>query len=167
MMVGFLVIYIKKRKLQRQQITTKDWAGPSPFLEGGADNGQVTLRPSNRISLSSFLPQRLSKRLSLLPETDEELEDMTPGTFGDKHQEALFAQEVAGNDEQESNGSPVVPEMKSTGDAPETVENSVSGSSSQTNEPLSTYNNSNVTNLSEDHPANPHTPSGAVDNALV
>lgn len=168
MMVGFLVIYIKKWKLQKQQITTKDWAGPSPFLEGGADNGQVTLRSSNWISLSSFLPQRLSKRLSLLPEADEELEDMTPGTFGDKHQGASFAQEVAGNDEQESNGSAVVvPEMKSTGDAPEMVENSVSGSSSQTNEPLSTYNNSNVTNLSEDHSANPPTPSGAVDNALV
>ncbi|XP_044057170.1 mucin-5AC-like [Siniperca chuatsi] len=123
MMVGFLVIYMKKRKLQRQQITTRDWAGPSPFLEGGADNGQVTLRSSNQISLTSFLPQRLSKRLSLLPETDEELEDMTPGTtFGDKHQGSTFGREVDANDIQESNGTAVVvPEMKSTGDAPETV----------------------------------------------
>lgn len=169
MMVGFLFIYLKKRKLRRQQITTGDWAGPSPFLEGGADNGQVTLRSSNRISLSSFLPQRLSKRLSLLPETDEELEDMTPGTtFGDKHQGSTFGREVDGNDVQESNGTAVVvPEKKSTGDAPETVENSVSVSSSQTNDPLSTNNNSEVTNLSQDHPANPPTLSGVEENALA
>ncbi|XP_038549686.1 uncharacterized serine-rich protein C215.13 [Micropterus salmoides] len=120
MMVGFLVIYIKKQKLQRQQITTTDWAGPSPFLEGGADNGQVTLRSSNRISLSSFLPLRLSKRLSLLPETDEELEDMTPGTtFGNKHQGSSFGQVVDENDVQEGNNETaiVVLEMKSTGAA--------------------------------------------------
>lgn len=86
MMVGFLAIFIQKRKIQKQQISTTDWAGPSPFLEGEANNGPAMLRSSNRISLSSFLPQRLSKRLSLLPETDEELEDITPGTtFGDKH----------------------------------------------------------------------------------
>lgn len=168
MMAGFLVIYIKKRKLQRQQITTTDWAGPSPFLEGGADNGQSILRSSNRISLSSFLPQRLSKRLSLLPETDEELEDMTPGTtFGDKHQGSTFGREVDGNDVQQSNGtSAVVAENKSTGDIPETVENSVSVSSSQTNDSLSTNNNSEVSNLSQDHPANPPTLSGAEENAL-
>lgn len=112
MMVGFLLIYIKQWNLRRQQITTSDWAGPSPFLEGGADNGQVTLRSSNRISLSSFLPQSLTKRLSMLPDTDEELEDMTQGT--------TFGREVDGNYVQESNGTAVVvPEMKSTGDAPE------------------------------------------------
>ncbi len=169
MMVGFLVIYIKKRKLQKQQITTRDWAGPSPFLEGGADNGQVTLRSSNRISLSSFLPQRLSKRLSLLPETDEELEDMTPGTtFGDKHQGGTFGRGVDGNDVQESNGtSVVVPEKKSTEGVPETVENSVSVSSSQMNDPLSTNNNSEIANLGQDHPATPPTLSGAEENALA
>lgn len=86
MMVGFLLMYIKKQKLQRQQITTRDWVGPSPFQEGGADNGQATLRSSHRIPLSSFLPQRLSKRMSMLPEKDEESEDMTSvTTFGDKH----------------------------------------------------------------------------------
>uniref|UniRef100_A0A3Q0S209 Uncharacterized protein n=1 Tax=Amphilophus citrinellus TaxID=61819 RepID=A0A3Q0S209_AMPCI len=111
MMVGFLVIFIKKRKLQKQQVTTTDWAGPSPFLEGGADNGQVTLRSSNRISLASFLPLRLSKRLSLLPETDEELKDMTPATtFGDKNQGATFGQAVDGNAGPESNQTTAVPE---------------------------------------------------------
>lgn len=128
MMGGFLFIYIKKRKLQKQQITTSDWAGPSPFLEGGADNGQVTLRSSNRISFSSFLPQRLSKRLSLLPETVEELEEIRPGTtFGSKLQGRSFGQTVDENDVKESNGTAALgPEMKSTGDATETVENSLS-----------------------------------------
>lgn len=128
MMVGFLVIYIKKKALQRQQIITKDWAGPSPFLEGGADNGHVTLRSSNRISLNSFLPQRLSKRLSLLPETDEELQDMAPGTtFGNKHKESTFSQEMDGNDMQGTNGTAIVVlQMESKGDASELVTNSVS-----------------------------------------
>lgn len=123
MMVGFLVIYVKKRKLQRLQITTNDWAGPSPFIEGGTNNGQANLQSSNRVSLSSFLPHRLSRKLSLLPEANEELEDMTPGmTFLDHHEETTFAQEVVKKDAQESNGTAVaVPEMKSTGDAPETI----------------------------------------------
>uniref|UniRef100_A0A3Q1F7T8 Ecotropic viral integration site 2B n=2 Tax=Acanthochromis polyacanthus TaxID=80966 RepID=A0A3Q1F7T8_9TELE len=125
MMVGFLIIYIKKRKLQKQQITTADWAGPSPFLEGGADNDQVTLRSSTRISLSSILPQRLSKRLSLIPETDKELQDMTSGTtFGGKHQESTFGQEMDRKDIQQSNESAAVPQMKSTADTAETIENS-------------------------------------------
>lgn len=152
MMVGFLIIYIKKRKLQSQQITTRDWAGPSPFLEGGADNGGVTLRSSNRISLSSFLPQRLSKRLSMLQETDEELEDMSASTFG---------REVDGKDVQERNGtSGVVPEMKSTGDAPETLENSVSVTSETNNVPH-VNNNSEVVKHSQDLSANPPTSSEA------
>ncbi|XP_032362740.1 protein EVI2B isoform X2 [Etheostoma spectabile] len=163
MMVGFLIIYIKKQMLQRQQITTRDWAGPSPFLEGGADNGQVTLRTSNQISLSSFLPHRLSKRLSLLPETNEELEDMTKGTtFGNKHQGTTFGQELDGNDVQKSDGTAVVvSEIKST-DVPE-IENSVLETSSQTEENLLyTYTNLEVANLSQDH-ANPPTLSGAVE----
>lgn len=107
MMVGFLAIFIKKRKIQKQQISTTDWAGPSPFLEGGANNAPELLRSSNRISLSSFLPQRLSKRLSLLPETDEELEDMTPGTtFGDKHRANTCGPQLEA----------AAPQVKGTGD---------------------------------------------------
>lgn len=128
MMVGFLVICLKKKMLQRQQITTKDWAGPSPFLEGGADNRQITFRSSKRISLNSFLPQRLSKRLSLLPETDEELQNMTPGTtFGSKHQDSAFGQEMDGNHIQGTSGTAVGDlKIESAGDAPQLVENSVS-----------------------------------------
>lgn len=96
MMLSFLLIYIRKRKLDEQQITTKNWAGPSPFIENGRDSGQDGPRPSQRVSLSSLLPQRMSRRLSLLPEADEELEDMSPGTtFGDRHREASEAEDAS------------------------------------------------------------------------
>lgn len=99
MMLSFLVIYIQKHKLKEQQITTKNWAGPSPFIENGQDGSQDGVRSSHRISLSSFLPQRMSRRLSLLPEADEELEDISPGTtFGDRHPEASSAQQGAGQE---------------------------------------------------------------------
>ncbi|XP_041850219.1 protein EVI2B [Melanotaenia boesemani] len=148
MMVGFLVIYIKKRQFQKQQTTT-DWAGPSPFLSG-EDNSQVTLRSSNRISLSSFLPQRLSKRLSLLPEMDKELQDMTPSkTFEGKHQENTFGQAVDGKDAQAKNGSPAV-----------TQENGIS----ETNNVQQT-NNSEAANLSQGEPEQPSNPSGGEENA--
>lgn len=96
MMLSFLLIYLKKRKLNEQQITTKNWAGPSPFIE---DGGQDGAHSSHRISLSSFLPQRMSRKLSLLPESDEELEDINPGsTFGERRQEASSAQQGAGRE---------------------------------------------------------------------
>lgn len=163
MMVGFILIYVKKRKIKREQILTKDWAGPSPFLDSRTDNGEVTLRSSNRISISSFLPQRLSRRLSLLPEEDQEMEDITEGTtFGDKHRKVSFAPEVTKNG-QESNGTAAaVTETKSTGNA---TENSVS--SSQTNEPPSTDKNSKATDLNENHPPKPPTQSGATGDTLV
>lgn len=87
MMLAFLVIYVKKRKLVEEQTTAKNWAGPSPFIEGGDCDAQEKPRPSNRISISSFLPQR--RKLSLLPEADEEMEDINPGTtFGDRRRAA-------------------------------------------------------------------------------
>lgn len=163
MMVGFIIIYIKKRKIKREQISSKDWAGPSPFLDSRTDNGEVTLRSSNRISISSFLPQRLSRRLSLLPEEDQEMEDITEGTtFGGKHQKVSFAPEVTKNG-QESNGTAAaVTEMKSTGNA---TENSVP--SSQTNETPSTDKNSKVTDLNENNPPNFPTQSGATGDSPV
>lgn len=94
MVLSFLLIYIRKRRLAEQQLASKNWAGPSPFIEDGRDGGRDGARSSQRISLSSFLPQRMSRRLSLLPEADEELEDMST-TFGDRHQEAPTAQQGA------------------------------------------------------------------------
>lgn len=86
MMIGFLVILYKKHKLKKHQIATNDWAGPTPFLEtgggGSTDKNNVSLRSANRISLTSFLPHRLSKRLSLLAESAEEMQDMQEMTTG-------------------------------------------------------------------------------------
>lgn len=95
MIVGILVIVVKKRKLEKEQITTTAWAGPSPFLNHEDDNGQVTLRSSNRIFAASFLSQKTSKRLSFLPEIQEESEAKTPAsTFGRTHQESTSESEL-------------------------------------------------------------------------
>ncbi|XP_053177315.1 uncharacterized protein LOC128360823 [Scomber japonicus] len=164
MIAGFLFIYFKKRKLQKLQVTTSDWAGPSPFLQDGADNGEVSLRSSNRISFNSFLPQRLSKRLSLLPEADE-LEEIPAGsTFGGKNQGSSFGKEEDENDVKESNGTAELnPEMK-TGDTAEPVENSVT--SSQTSDALSTNDKPETADFSEDVSANPPTQSEAAENSI-
>nr|XP_043889008.1 endochitinase A [Solea senegalensis]XP_043889009.1 endochitinase A [Solea senegalensis]XP_043889010.1 endochitinase A [Solea senegalensis] len=123
MMVGFLVIFIKKHRDQKHQMTTTDWAGPTPFLQDGVDTGNVELRSTNHIFMSSFLPQRLSKRLSMFTQTQQELEDMTPGTFGDKHQGDTSFHQVDGCEVKESKetAAPSVLEIKSTEDVAETV----------------------------------------------
>lgn len=161
MMAGFLVIFLKKRRLQKQKLTSKDWAGPSPFLESSSNNGDIEQRSSNRISFSSFLPQRLSKRLSLLPEADEEMEDMTPTiTFGSQHSENLNGKTADGNGVQERNGfSVVVPDVKSTGDATEP------GETSQTKHSQSTNDTSEATTLNEKPSDNPPDPSESGENS--
>ncbi|XP_058488977.1 protein EVI2B [Solea solea] len=123
MMVGFLVIFIKKHRDQKHQMTTTDWAGPTPFLQDGVDTGNVELRSTNQIFMNSFLPQRLSKRFSMLTQTQQELEDMTPGTFGDKHQGDTSFHQVDGCKVKESKetAAPAVPETKSKEDVAETV----------------------------------------------
>lgn len=126
MVVCFLVIYIQKSKLHKQKMTTNEWAGPSPFINSGDDKGRVTLQSSNRISLSSFLPQRMSRRLSLLPEAGEEPENISLGTTFADHQAVSFGREVAGADGQKSNGNAVaIAEKKNPADTPDIVENSV------------------------------------------
>ncbi|XP_021167196.2 protein EVI2B [Fundulus heteroclitus] len=97
MIVGFVLICMRRQRLQKQQTTT-NWAGPSPFLEGETNNGNVVLRSSNQISLTSFLPHRLSKRFSLHPETNE-MKDITPrATLEENHQGSTFGQAMDGND---------------------------------------------------------------------
>lgn len=145
MMAGFLIIFLKKRRLQKQKLTSKDWAGPSPFLESGSNNSDIERQSSNRISLSSFLPQRLSKRLSLLPEADEEMEDMAPTiTFGSQHSENLNGKKTDGNGVQERNGfSVVVADVKLTDDPTEP------GETNQTKQSRSTNNTSEATALNQ------------------
>ncbi|XP_075993780.1 ecotropic viral integration site 2B [Genypterus blacodes] len=153
LIVGILVIYVKKQKIKKEQVATKDWAGPSPFLEGGAgSDGQVELRSSNRISLSSFLPMRLSRRLSMLQETEEELEDINNTTFGDKHEA--------------NNGTAVgIPADKVTGSAQKTK---TGPTSSQTNDLMSKNDHTpsvstDVGKLTEDNSANTPSPSEAAN----
>lgn len=138
MIIGFIAIFVQKRKYKLQQVLTKDWAGPSPFLENNTENGHGNLTSSNRISVSSFLPQRLSRKLSLLPEEDQELDDIMPGTtFGGKREASFLDSEQAENSLEESNGTAAAaPEVKSQGngagfsshayEAPYTDENSES-----------------------------------------
>lgn len=151
MMVSFLVIYMKKRKLNEQQITIKNWAGPSPFIENGEDSSQMRRQSSNRISLSSFLPHSLSRRLSLLPEADEEMEEINPGTtFGDRREEASSDQQGAERDVEESTGAAAdAPGAKPTNGVAEKNENGVRATS-----PTTTAGDLTAVSLTDDFPAN-------------
>ncbi|XP_054901688.1 protein EVI2B-like [Poeciliopsis prolifica] len=100
MIVGFLLIYIRIQRLQKEQTTTS-WAGPSPLMDGEANNDNALLGSSNRISMTSFLPNRLSKAFSLLPETNEMTDITSRGTLEEKHQGSTFGQAIDGNDTQE------------------------------------------------------------------
>ncbi|XP_036391945.1 proline-rich receptor-like protein kinase PERK10 [Megalops cyprinoides] len=93
MLLAIVFILLRKRRTQRRQLNDPTWAGPSPFLDGGAqpqlpagdDEGGDLLKDSKRISLVGILPRRLSKRLSLLKESDEEVlmgEIPSGSTFG-------------------------------------------------------------------------------------
>lgn len=172
MLVGFLVIYVKKQKLQKQQVNTRDWAGPSPFLDGAHDsNGQVEMRSFNRISLTSFLPQRLSRRLSLLQEMDEE-DIKTDSTFGDNPPGSTFGIEVAKDDTQAGNETAVVVSEKTQmgeaqeADGPpfkETTPQTSDTSSMPNPETEQTAAPSEPVDLGEDHSATAPPPSHSVD----
>lgn len=105
MMASFAVIFLRMRRRQSRQLVNTAWAGPSPFLDGGVGHGgQVEMRASNRISLSGFLPQRLSKRMSLLKEVDE-TKHLTAGvTFGREKDDEVTTE----------NGIALVDEKKTT-----------------------------------------------------
>lgn len=160
MIIGFIAIFVQRKKLQQQQVLAKEWAGPSPFLENNTDNGHVNLTSSNRISFSSFLPQRLSRKLSLLPEEDQELDDiMTGTTFGGKQEARFLALEQAENGLQESNGTAAAaaPEVK--------IEGNSADSTSQANEAPSTDKSSEVTLQNGDDPETTLPPSGPAEDS--
>ncbi|XP_029922163.1 protein EVI2B [Myripristis murdjan] len=172
MLVGFLVIYVKKQKLQKQQVNTRDWAGPSPFLDGAHDsNGQVEMRSFNRVSLTSFLPQRLSRRLSLLQEMDEE-DIKTDSTFRDNPPGSTFGIEVAKDDTQAGNETAVVVSEKTQmgeaqeADGPlfeETTPQTSDTSSTPNPETKQTAAPSEPVDLGEDNSATAPPPSHSVD----
>lgn len=111
MIAGFLLICIHKQRLQKQQKNTT-WGGPSPLLEGLANNGNGPLGTPNRISLNSFLPQRLSMAFSLNPETNEMKEITSRTTLEEKHTGSTFGQAMDRNDTQEKKVTAAAPDIK-------------------------------------------------------
>ncbi|KAI4896613.1 hypothetical protein NFI96_008471 [Prochilodus magdalenae] len=94
MFLAINAIVIRNRRMQKKKMENSDWAGPSPFLESDTQtemrsHGEDGLfrRDTKRISLHSFLPQRLSQRLSLLVEEEVQMNDIAGGsTFGKNEQ---------------------------------------------------------------------------------
>nr|XP_055052791.1 protein EVI2B [Misgurnus anguillicaudatus] len=93
MFIGIIYILVRKRKIQKKQLENSEWAGPSPFLDGElqpdvpatVESESVNRRGFGQISISKYLPQRLSKHLTLRRDTDEEvfMGDILQGsTFG-------------------------------------------------------------------------------------
>ncbi|XP_041733916.1 proteoglycan 4 [Coregonus clupeaformis] len=127
MLVGFGVIFVRKRIQQRMQLQNTTWAGPSPLLDGGVqselgndDSSDVHLRGSNRISSSGFLSQRLSMRLSLLQETDKEF------LMGEIPAGSTFGRETVSDDVKPSNGTAAVNKEKTQTEEVQLPDNSSS-----------------------------------------
>uniref|UniRef100_A0A673XPG8 Oligodendrocyte-myelin glycoprotein-like n=1 Tax=Salmo trutta TaxID=8032 RepID=A0A673XPG8_SALTR len=127
MLVSFGVIFVTKRRHQRMQLQNTAWAGPSPFLDSGVqsrldndNSSDVHLRGSNRISFSGFLSQQLSKRLSLLQETDEEFR------MGEIPTGSTFGRETVSDDVQLSNGAAAVHKEKTQAEEVQPLDNSSS-----------------------------------------
>ncbi|XP_067307804.1 protein EVI2B [Pseudorasbora parva] len=93
MFIAIIVILVRKRKMQKKRLENPEWAGPSPFLDGdvqpnlpSTDESETIKRQGfNQVSISRYLPQRLSKHLAFERNTSEEvlMEDILQGTtFG-------------------------------------------------------------------------------------
>ncbi|GAA6097370.1 protein EVI2B [Tachysurus ichikawai] len=97
MFIAFVVVLVRNRQMKKKKMENTDWAGPSPFIDGDNlpninEDGAFHRQESKRISLNSFLPQRFSKRFSMLSPTDEEvpLEDIqVSSTFGQQNVQSL------------------------------------------------------------------------------
>nr|XP_015223025.1 PREDICTED: protein EVI2B [Lepisosteus oculatus] len=116
MLAAIAIILLQKWRRQQRRAEDPNWAGPSPFLDGqivpqlpsGDEEERPSNRSSKRVSLRSFLPQRLSKRLSLLQETDENLpmEDVMQGsTFGRSPEPSSKPQNGHGWEKDKTQGS--------------------------------------------------------------
>lgn len=142
MFVGFVVVFIRNHQMKKKQMEYSDWAGPSPFIEADIhpnlqtinEDGSFHRQGSNRISLHSFLPQQLSKRLSMLSSMNEEvpLEDtQASSTSGECNVKPLNGKATltqvqtheAYNPVAESSSDSTIPETVSILPAPENNEN--------------------------------------------
>ncbi|XP_060800028.1 mucin-2 [Neoarius graeffei] len=100
MLVAFAVAFIRSHKMKKKQMEYSDWAGPSPFIEAGSHSNLPTIKEdgsfhnleSKRISLRSFIPQQLSKRLSMLNSMNEDIplqDTQASSTFGEHNAQPL------------------------------------------------------------------------------
>ncbi|XP_067222205.1 protein EVI2B [Chanodichthys erythropterus] len=109
MFIVILFILLRKRKMQRKRLENPEWAGPSPFLDGdvqpnlpNTDESETINRQSfNQVSISRYLPQRLSKHLTLGRNTSEEV------LMGDILQGSTFGRQNP-DEVQAPNGKPTV-----------------------------------------------------------
>lgn len=102
MFIAIIVILLKKRKMQRKRLENREWAGPSPFLDGDVqpnlpnmdEPATINRQGFNQVSISRYLSQRLSKHLTLERNTSEEvlMGDILQGsTFGRQNPDEVQA----------------------------------------------------------------------------
>ncbi|XP_058269103.1 protein EVI2B [Hemibagrus wyckioides] len=133
MFIAFLAVLARNRRIKKKKMENTDWAGPSPFIDGEthpnlpnvSEDGPFNHRDSRRISLNSFLPQRLSKRFSMLSPMEEEvpLENIqVSSTFGHHNDQPLNGKEQETPDQtQTHDANSSLPEVSSDSTAPEPV----------------------------------------------
>lgn len=131
MFIAFLVVLARTRRIKKKKMENTDWAGPSPFIEGDThpnlpnvnEDGPFNHRESKIISLNSFLPQRLSKRFSMISPKEEEvpLESIqVSSTFGHHNVQPLNGKEQKTPDQtQTHDANSSLPEVSSASTAPE------------------------------------------------
>lgn len=131
MFVAFVVVLVRSRKLKKKQMENPDWAGPSPFIEADIhpnlptvnEDGPFSRQESKRISLYSFLPQQLTKRLSTMSPLDEAIpldNTQASNTFGQHHLQPLNGK--ATPDQIQTHGANSSPaELSSDPNVPETA----------------------------------------------
>lgn len=102
MFIAIILILLRKRKLQRKRLENPEWAGPSPFLDGDVQPNMANMDESeninrhgfNQVSISRYLPQRLSKHLTLGRNTSEEVlmgDILQVSTFGRQNPDEVQA----------------------------------------------------------------------------
>ncbi|XP_048015898.1 protein EVI2B [Megalobrama amblycephala] len=109
MFIAIIFILLRKRKMQKKRLENPEWAGPSPFLDGDVqpnlpnmdESETITRQGFNQVSISRYLPQRLSKHLTLGRNTSEEV------LMGDILQGSTFSRQNP-DEGQAPNGKPTV-----------------------------------------------------------
>lgn len=125
MFIAFVVVWVRNHQKKQKQTDNPDWAGPSPFIEADIqpnlptvnEDGPFQRHELKRISLHSFLPQQLSKRLSILSLVDEEV-PLGSRTFGQYNAHPLNVNASADQIQTPEANSPPA-ELSSNSDVPD------------------------------------------------